>query len=118
MRLGSTRLTRLLGRLLPLVVLPACASLVPLREPPLLATEEPPGPATTRAEVIARFGPPQEVRASDLGEVLVYRRLVVRDLNPNRYYGEDRGDQFTRYDRVMIYLDDSGRIVRWSVEAE
>ncbi len=113
-----TRLARALARLLPLALLPACASFVPLREPPALTTEDPPGKATTRAEVIARFGPPQEVRASDLGEVLVYRRRVVVDANPNRYYGEDRGSRFDRYERVLLYLDGTGRIVRWSSEPE
>jgi hypothetical protein len=78
----------------------------------------PPGRATTRAEVVDLFGPPDEIRASDLGEVLVYRRIVVVDANPNRYYGQDRGARFDRYERVMLFLDDSGRIVRWTVEPE
>jgi hypothetical protein len=78
----------------------------------------PPGPATTRAEVIALFGPPDEVRASDLGEVLVYRRRVVVEANPNRYYGQDRGARLDRYERVLLYLDGEGRIVRTSSEPE
>jgi hypothetical protein len=101
-----------------LVALPACVSLVPLREPPRLAVELPPGTATTRDEVIARFGPPAEVRASDLGPVLVYRRPVVTETTPSRYYGEDRGTRFDRYQRVLLYLDADGRIVRSSVEPE
>jgi hypothetical protein len=68
--------------------------------------------------VIALFGPPDEIRASDVGEVLVYRQLVVVDANPNRYYGQDRGARFDRYERVLLYLDGEGRIVRWSREPE
>jgi hypothetical protein len=101
-----------------LVALPACVSFVPLREPPPLAVEMPPGPATTRDEVIARFGPPAEVRASDLGPVLVYRRAVVTETTPSRYYGEDRGTRLDRYQRVLLYLDGEGRIVRTSIEPE
>ncbi len=93
-----------------------CESFIPLREPPTLSTQSPPGDAVTRAEVVARFGPPQEVRASDLGEVLVYRRRVVVEANPARYYGGS--DRFDRYERVLIYLDGEGRIVRWSSEFE
>ncbi|HEV8674861.1 MAG TPA: hypothetical protein VGX21_12510 [Methylomirabilota bacterium] len=107
-----------LALVLSLALLPACASFAPLREPPPRATEMPPGPATTRAEVIALFGPPDEVRASDLGEVLVYRRRVVVEANPNRYYGQDRGARLDRYERVLLYLDGEGRIVRTSSEPE
>jgi hypothetical protein len=96
----------------------ACASLVPLREPPPLAVEEPPGSAKTRDEAIARFGPPDELRASDIGQVLVYRRAVVVENNPNRYYGIDRGAQLNHYERVLLYLDGEGRIVRWTTEPE
>ena len=101
-----------------LVALPGCVSRVPLREPPPLAIELPPGTAQTRDEVIARFGPPAEVRASDLGPVLVYRRPVVTETNPSRYYGEDRGTRLDRYERVLLYLDGDGRIVRTSIEPE
>jgi hypothetical protein len=98
--------------------LSACESFVPLREPPPLAVADPPGNAKTRDEVIARFGPPDEVRASDIGEVLVYRRAVVIENNPNRYYGIDRGSRLDRYERVLLYLDGEGRIVRWTTELE
>jgi hypothetical protein len=101
-----------------LVALPGCVSFVPLREPPTLAVEMPPGTATTRDEVIARFGPPAEVRASDLGPVLVYRRPVVTETTPSRYYGEDRGTRLDRYQRVLLYLDGEGRIVRTATEFE
>ncbi len=111
-----------LARRVVLLVLPAalgaCVSFVPLREPPRLAIEEPPGGATTRAEVIARFGPPQAVRASDLGEVLVYRRRVVVEANPSRYYGEERGDRLDRWEQVLLYLDGEGRIVRVTTQPE
>jgi hypothetical protein len=104
--------------LLPIIALAGCVSLVPLREPPPVAVETPPGTASTREEAVARFGPPAEIRASDLGLVLVYRRPVVTETTPNRYYGEDRGTRLDRYERVLLYLDDEGRIVRTSIEPE
>ena len=54
----------------------------------------------------------------DVGPVLVYRRAVVVDVNPNRYYGEDRGDRLNRYELVLLYLDGEGRIVRRAIEPE
>jgi hypothetical protein len=99
------------------VALGACAYLAPLQYPPL-------DPATdltlvnTREEAVARFGPPHEVRSSDVGPVLVYRRAVVVDVNPNRYYGEDRGDRLNRYELVLLYLDGEGRVVRRAIEPE
>jgi hypothetical protein len=118
--------SRLAGRFRPahqpilaaaLLALGGCAELAPLREPPL-----DPGvdysAAETREEAVRLFGPPHEVRSSDLGPVLVYRRAVVVDVNPNRYYGEDRGDRFNRYERVLLYLDGEGRIVRRAIEPE
>jgi hypothetical protein len=109
---------RALALVLSLALAPACASFVPLREPPPLAIEDPPGNATTREEVVAHFGPPQERRASDLGEVLVYRRRIVTEWNPNRYHGEDRGARLDRYELVLVYLDADGRVVRTSIEPE
>jgi hypothetical protein len=50
--------------------------------------------------------------------VLVYRRAVVVDVNPNRYYGEDRGDRLNQYELVLLYVDAEGRIVRRAVEPE
>ena len=95
----------------------ACAQLAPLRQPPLN-----PGDdltlVNTRAEAVQRFGPPHEVRSSDVGPVLVYRRAVVVDVNPNRYYGEDRGDRLNQYELVLLYLDGEGRIVRRAIEPE
>jgi hypothetical protein len=95
----------------------ACAQLAPLREPPLN-----PGDdltlVNTREEAVQRFGPPHEVRSSDVGPVLVYRRAVVVDVNPNRYYGEDRGDRLNRYELVLLYVDGEGRIVRRAIEPE
>ncbi len=98
--------------------LAACASFAPLRQPPLAPSADPTAGVSTRADAIARFGPPDEVRASDLGEVLVYRRRVVVDANPNRFYGIDRGARFDRYERLFLYLDADGRIVRWTAEPE
>jgi hypothetical protein len=104
--------------LLLVALLSACESFVPLRNPPALREAEPPGSATTRDELIAQFGPPAEVRAADTGQVLVYRRPIVVDRNPARYYGEDRGDQLVRYDRILIYLDPAGQVVRSAIEPE
>src|SRR5262245_61958221 len=109
-------------RLAILLTLPAalaaCQAFVPLREPPVLEVEDPPGSATTRAEVTARFGPPVEVRASDIGEILVYRRRIGVEANPSRYYGGDSNDRIDRYDRILVYLDGEGRVVRTSIEPE
>jgi hypothetical protein len=115
---GVRRPALLIAWLASAAALSACESFVPLREPPPLAVVDPPGNATTRDEVVARFGPPDEVRASDIGEVLVYRRPVVIENNPNRYYGIDRGSRLDRYERVLLYLDGEGRIVRWATELE
>jgi hypothetical protein len=106
----------ILGLLAP--ALAGCAAFVPLREPPRLALEDPPGDARTRDEVVALFGPPEEVRASDVGRVLVYRRLVTLDESPARYYGRDRRDRFAQYRRILIYLDPEGRVVRATSELE
>jgi hypothetical protein len=95
----------------------ACAQLAPLQRPPLSPLtdfEE----VNTREEAIQRFGPPDQIRSSDVGPVLVYRRAVVVDVNPNRYYGEDLGDRLNRYDLILLYLDGDGRVVRRAVEPE
>jgi hypothetical protein len=99
------------------LALGACAELAPVREPPLDPAEDV-NQVATREEAIARFGPPHEVRSSDLGTVLVYRRAVVIDVTPNRYYGIDRGDTFNQYERILFYLDGEGRIVRRAIERE
>jgi len=113
---------RLRGRQLGLLVLTAalaaCQAFVPLREPPVIAVEDPPGSAATRDEVIERFGQPIEVRASDIGQVLVYRRRTGLDATPSRYYGGNSNDRLDIYDRILVYLDDQGRVVRSSVEPE
>jgi hypothetical protein len=114
------RPVRSLRRLAPLAValaLGACAELAPLREPPLDPGDDL-AAVSTREEAVQRFGPPHEIRSSDLGPVLVYRRAVVIDVNPNRYYGEDRGDRFDRYELVLLYVDTEGRIVRRAIEPE
>ena len=99
------------------LALGACAQLAPLRQPPLNPADDLTA-VTTREEAIQRFGPPQEIRSSDVGPVLVYRRAVVVDVNPNRYYGEDRGDRLNQYELVLLYVDAEGRIVRRAVEPE
>jgi hypothetical protein len=99
------------------LALTACAALAPLRTPPL-----DPGEAIelveTREEAERRFGPPQAIRSSDLGPVLVYRRAVVWEQNPNRYYGEDRDDRLNRYEHVLLYIGPDGRIIRRAIEPE
>jgi hypothetical protein len=99
------------------LALGGCAELAPLRQPPLSPADDIAG-VSTREEAIQRFGPPQEIRSSDLGPVLVYRRVAVVDANPNRYYGEDRGDRLDQYELVLFYLDAEGRIVRRAIEPE
>ena len=100
-----------------LLLLGGCAELMPLRDPPLEATQDHEA-VTTREEAVRMFGPPHEIRSSDIGPVLVYRRAVVIDVNPNRYYGEDRGDRFDRYEKILLYVDGEGRIVRRAIEPD
>lgn len=108
---------RILSLAAAAVALSACAELAPLQRPPFDPAQELSG-VSTREEAVRRFGPPAEIRVSDVGQVLVYRRAVVVDANPNRYYGEDRGNQLDRFERVLLYLDAEGRIVRRAVEPE
>jgi hypothetical protein len=100
-----------------LLTLGACAELAPLRQPPLDPAQDL-TTVNTREEAVRRFGPPQQIRSSDLGPVLVYRRAVVTDVNPNRYYGEDRGERLDRYELILLYVDEEGRIVRRAIEPE
>jgi hypothetical protein len=100
-----------------IVLLGGCAELMPLREPPLEPTRDHLA-VTTREEAVRVFGPPHEIRSSDIGPVLVYRRAVAVDVNPNRYYGEDRGDRFDRYEKILLYVDGEGRIVRRAIEPD
>jgi hypothetical protein len=99
------------------LLLGACAELAPVREPPLNPAEDI-DLVETREDAIRRFGPPHEIRASDLGPVLVYRRAVVIDVSPTHYYGADRGDSFNQYERILFYVDGEGRIVRRAIERE
>jgi hypothetical protein len=117
---GSETYRHRVGRLLLGVLalaLGACAELAPLQRPPLSPLTDF-SDLNTREEAIQRFGPPDQIRGSDVGPVLVYRRAVVVDVNPNRYYGEDRGIQLNQYELVLLYLDGEGRIVRRAVEPE
>ena len=107
-----------LAALLAALALSACAELAPLREPPVVGTDDALRGVTTRDEAIRRLGPPAEVRASDVGEVLVYRRVAVVDANPSRYYGQDQGARLDRYERLLLYVDRDGRLVRSAVEPE
>jgi hypothetical protein len=108
---------RPLASLAAVLVVAACAELAPLRQPPLDPAVDLTA-VSTREEAVERFGPPHEIRASDLGPVLVYRRVVVVDVNPNRYYGEDRGDRLNQYELILLYVDGEGRIVRRAIEPE
>jgi hypothetical protein len=99
------------------LALAACAELAPLQRPPLSPLTDF-ADVSTKEEAIQRFGPPDQIRSSDVGPVLVYRRAVVVDVNPNRYYGEDLGDRLNRYELVLLYLDGEGRVVRTAVEPE
>src|SRR5262245_47674319 len=114
---ASATLPRRRTLLTALLLLGACAQLAPLRQPPLAPGEDM-SSVTTRAEAIERFGPPEEIRSSDVGPVLVYRRTVVVDVNPNRYYGEDRGDVLNQYELVLLYCDAEGRIIRRAIEPQ
>jgi hypothetical protein len=114
---GPVRRAHGLVLLAVVLVLGACAELAPLRRPPLSPTTDV-GAVNTREEAIQRFGPPDEIRSSDTGPVLVYRRAVVIDVNPNRYYGEDLGERLNQYELVLLYLDGEGRVVRRAVEPE
>ena len=108
---------RPLAALAAFLLLGACAELAPLRQPPLSPAQDL-AAVNTREEAVRAFGSPHEIRSSDLGPVLVYRRAVTIDVNPNRYYGEDRGGRFDRYERIFLYVDAEGRIVRRAIEPE
>jgi hypothetical protein len=99
------------------LALVACAQLAPLQRPPLSPLTDF-DEVNTREEAIQHFGPPDQIRSSDVGPVLVYRRAVVVDVNPNRYYGEDLGNRLNQYELVLLYLDGEGRIVRRGIEPE
>jgi len=114
---NRVRIMRRLALLAVALALGACAELAPLRRAPLDPAEDL-AAVNTREEAIRRFGPPDEIRSSDLGPVLVYRRRTVVDANPNRYYGEDRGDRLDQYELILLYVDAEGRIVRRAIEPE
>ncbi len=109
---------RALAALASALWLAACAELAPLRNPPISASDETLETVTTREEAIARLGPPAEVRASDVGDVLVYRRQVSVDVNPNRFYGTDYGAGYGQYGLLLLFLDQDGRVVRRAIERE
>jgi hypothetical protein len=103
---------------LAVLALAGCAELAPLQGPRPLATADPAAGIATREEALARLGRPDEVRAVDVGQVLVYRRAVAIEHNPNRYYGEDRGERLDRVERLLLFVDPDGRVVRVAVEPE
>jgi hypothetical protein len=112
-RLGARAALGLLA-----VLLAGCEAFVPLRDPPALESDNPIRGATTREQVVGRLGTPLEVRALDTGQVLIYRRAVAVNADPSRYYGQDRGDRLVRYERVLVYLNEEGRVARWTTELE
>jgi hypothetical protein len=101
-----------------LLLLGGCAELMPLRDPPLQPSADYMA-VETREEAVQKFGPPHEIRSSDVGPVLVYRRAVVIDATPNHYYGEeDRFAYANRYEKILLFLDGEGRIVRRAIEPD
>jgi hypothetical protein len=115
---GLVTLGPVLRLLAAAMALTACAELMPLREPPPMATDDPMRDVTTREQALERLGPPAEIRAADTGEVLVYRRTRVIDVNPNRYYGGLSRERANQHELLLVHVDPDGRIVRWSVERE
>lgn len=103
---------------LALLLLAGCAVLAPVTRAPSTISDEDLEQVTTRDEAIRRFGQPADIRESDVGPVLVYRRTAVVDINPNRFYGPDYLEQYRQYDLVLLYLDADGHIVRRSVDRE
>lgn len=100
------------------LLLAGCAALAPVTRAPRAITDEDVAQVTTRDEAIQRFGQPAEIRASDVGAVLVYRRTAVVDINPNRFYGPDYQERYHQYDVVLLYLDGEGKIVRRTIDRE
>jgi hypothetical protein len=100
------------------LLLAGCAVLAPVTRAPGTISDEDLAQVTTRDEAIRRFGQPAEIRASDVGAVLVYRRTAVVDINPNRFYGPDYQEQYRQYDVVLLYLDGEGKIVRRTIDRE
>jgi hypothetical protein len=107
-------LRRALLGLTALLALAGCAELAPLREPPALESDDPLRGVTTRAEALARLGPPADVRAGDAGELLVYRLPRVIDRTPNRLNMEGS----VRYELYLLQLDPDGKIIRTTVQPE
>ena len=104
--------------LLAVFLLPACSVFAPIVRAPVQISDDELERVTTRDEAVQRFGPPVEIRESDVGPVLVYRRATTFDVNPNRFYGPDYDEQFRQYELLLLYLDEDGKIVRREVQRE
>ena len=104
--------------LLAVLLLPACSVFAPIMRAPVQVSDDEVERVTTRDEAVQRFGPPDEIRASDIGAVLVYRRATTVDINPNRFYGADYQEQFRQYELLLLYLDEDGKIVRREFQRE
>ena len=101
-----------------MLLLPACSVFAPIMRAPVQVSDDEVERVTTRDEAVQRFGPPDEIRASDIGAVLVYRRATTLDINPNRFYGADYQEQFRQYELLLLYLDEEGKIVRREFQRE
>src|SRR5262245_65409195 len=95
-----------------LLLLAGCAELAPLRYPPADPLQDF-AAVTTREEAVRLFGQPDDIRSSDTGLVLIYRRPVVINANANAFYGMDEPytDLYKRHQRVLPYVDDAGKVI-------
>jgi len=100
------------------LLLVGCAQVAPLTRAPATISEDDLDGVTTRDEAVRRFGEPAEIRSSDIGPILVYRRTAVVDINPNHFYGVDYDERYRQYELLLLYVDAEGKIVRRSVERE
>lgn len=92
-----------------------CAELAPLRLPPSSITEDLEA-GTPKEAIISRYGEPDDVRQGPEGEILVYRRILVTDKTPNRFYGQIRRDRLERGELLLLFLDQDGRLLRWEAQ--
>ena len=107
-----------IAALVLVALLPACSILAPITRAPVQVSDEDLEGVATRDEALQRFGSPVEIRESDVGPVLVYRRLTTYDINPTHFYGPDYEGQYRQYELFLLYLDADGKVVRREVVRE